>query len=200
MRSLRCLTEIAEWGNAALMSTNEPRVTPAAPEPERTSADLYVDVREPGRFEAGAERVRVNEHHGVADVSKAEQRRRRAIGTGEDGPGLQDPVHLAEKTVLQVHRGDVVQHREAHRTGEPLGLVRQLGGVGGLHRDIPGGGKAGSHGVRELRIDFHGGEPVHAPAEQLGGVTSTWADLKRICAKVHVVERPGRDPADLSSP
>lgn len=70
-------------------------------------ADVHPHIREPGGLQATSEGVRVDEHHGVTDVSEAEQGRRRAVGASEKGSMLQDPRHLAEKSVLQLRRGDV---------------------------------------------------------------------------------------------
>src|SRR5205085_9713131 len=97
--------------------------------------------------------------------------------------------HLAEELVLQVGRGDVVQHREAGGAGEAPVLEWHLGGVA-LH-DLGLVAQLGAQVLAVVLFELEDAQLAGPPHEHAARGTEARTDLERVVAEVDPLETPG---------
>ena len=102
-------------------------------------------------------------------------------------------MDLGEEPVLELDRGDVVEHGQTHGTGEPVGRQAGVGRIGADHLDVGPGEPLAQRGG-EVTVDLDRGQGLRPVPEDVGGETGTGTDLQHVLAELHPIQDPRDDP------
>jgi len=160
--------------------------------PERPVISFNEDILKARGFEPSAEGIGIDRDQSVMNVKEAHAQALPAVHAGEHAAGPQDSPDLPEQLVLQIRGGQVVEHGERDRSGEPGVHERHRRGIAPDDRHVTAA-EPSRQRIRQHRIDFERGNAGDALPQQVGREPGAWSDLQNFLPEFHTAQDPRHD-------